>query len=222
MALRLSVLYGGSVAEAAGLHREEVELPEGSTLRDLIAELVRRHGPRLEAAMRGRVLLLVNGKGVDPSSQGSVRLADGDFVSILPPISGGATRRLLDTSALVKYLAGEEGWDRVSALLRGSATLDVAVVEAANALARRVRAARLTQEAAQRALASLLDGAQGLELIGFRDFVGQALEISSREDITAQDALFVAAALRLGAELVTADSRQAEVAARLGVPVSVV
>ena len=128
---------------------------------------------------------------------------------------------MLDSSALVKYLAGEEGWERVAGLLEGSYTLDLAVVEAANALARRVRSARLSLEAAERALSALLGGSQ-LSVLSSRDFLARALEISSREDVTVQDALFVAAALGLGAELVTADSRQAEVAARLGVPVSVV
>ena len=136
--------------------------------------------------------------------------------------SGGARPRVLDSSALVKYLAGEEGWERVAGLLEGSYTLDLAVVEAANALARRVRSARLSLEAAERALSSLLGGQHGLSVLSSRDFLARALEISSREDVTVQDALFVAAALGLGAELVTADSRQAEVAARLGVPVSVV
>ncbi|MGC9072506.1 MAG: MoaD/ThiS family protein [Acidilobus sp.] len=223
MALRLAVLLGGAVAEAAGVHREELELPEGSRLSDVIAELVRRHGPRLEAALRGRVLILVNGRGAAPGSADDRPLSDGDFISILPPISGGSEMpMLLDTSAIVKYMAGEEGWERVGQVMRGSYTLDVAIVEAANALARRVRSAKLSMEAALRALGSLLDGSDGLKVLGFRDFIGRALELSSGEDITVQDALFIAAAVSVGAELVTADSRQAEVAARHGVPVMVV
>ena len=222
MPVRVSVLYGGSVAEAAGSHREEVEVPEGSTVWDVIRELVKRHGPRLQSALSGRVLVLLNGRTLDASSLAQARVSDGDFISILPPISGGSGPRLLDTSALVKYLAGEEGWERVAPLLEGSYTLDVAVVEVANVLARRVRSARLTAEAARRALSSVLDGSHGLTIVSSRGFLEEALDLSSREDITVQDALFVVAALGLRAELVTADSRQAEVAARQGVPVSLV
>jgi len=102
----------------------------------------------------------------------------------------------------------------------GAAIVDLALVEAANALARRVRAGKVDPATAAKALEGLAEGG-GLRVIGFRELLKDALEISSREDLTMQDALFVAAALRLGAELVTADSRQAEVAARLGVPVRV-
>ncbi|ESQ26979.1 MAG: putative nucleic acid-binding protein, contains PIN domain [uncultured Acidilobus sp. OSP8] len=127
--------------------------------------------------------------------------------------------RVLDSSALVKYLLGEDGWEQVEQAMReGAAIVDLALVEAANALARRVRAGKVDPATAAKALEGLAEGG-GLRVIGFRELLKDALEISSREDLTMQDALFVAAALRLGAELVTADSRQAEVAARLGVPV---
>ncbi len=89
--MRVTVLFGGQLAEAAGVHREELELPEGSSLADLLGELGRIHGPRLTSAMAGRVLVLVNGRSAEPSRAGEVRLSDGDFVSILPPVSGGLT-----------------------------------------------------------------------------------------------------------------------------------
>jgi len=41
--------------------------------------------------MAGRVLVLVNGRSAEPSRAGEVRLSDGDFISILPPVSGGLT-----------------------------------------------------------------------------------------------------------------------------------
>ena len=89
--MRVTVLYGGQIASAVGAAREEVELPDGASLADLLDLLDRRHGGRLSQGMRSlpRVLVLVNGLSVDPSRAPDVRLQDGAFVSILPPVSGG-------------------------------------------------------------------------------------------------------------------------------------
>jgi len=61
--------------------------------------------------------------------------------------------RVLDSSALVKYLLGEDGWEQVEQAMReGAAIVDLALVEAANALARRVRAGKVDPATAAKAL----------------------------------------------------------------------
>ena len=84
----LSNLLGGGFLE--------VELPEGSTVGDLLAELVRRFGkPFREAVMEedGRlskyVKVFVNGRDIDFLSGLDTALRDGDEVALIPLAGGG-------------------------------------------------------------------------------------------------------------------------------------
>jgi sulfur carrier protein len=79
--LKLFALLGrflppGSVANAA-----QVEIPEGSDIGALIA--------RFELSEKDCHLVLLNGAFVPPSERISTRLAEGDVVSIWPPVGGG-------------------------------------------------------------------------------------------------------------------------------------
>lgn len=56
---------------------KELELPEGSSLGDLLA--------RLEIATEEAKIMIVNGSGVSAEH----KLADKDVVAIFPPIAGG-------------------------------------------------------------------------------------------------------------------------------------
>ncbi|ADL19146.1 hypothetical protein ASAC_0740 [Acidilobus saccharovorans 345-15] len=91
--MKVNVMYGGELASMAGVSRETVELQEGSTLSDLLAYIERAHGRRLLEALGNRLLLLVNGRSVKPSEVSSLRLSEGDFVSLLPPVLGGLRGR---------------------------------------------------------------------------------------------------------------------------------
>lgn len=86
--MKVTVLYGAQLSEAAGGIRETVELDDGASVGDLLRLLASRHGPRFSSALESlgqRLLILVNGM----SSSYSDKLSDGDFVSLLPPVSGG-------------------------------------------------------------------------------------------------------------------------------------
>jgi MoaD family protein len=88
--LRVTVLYGGELVSIAGASKEAVELAEGSTLEDLLSRLKATHGRRLFEVAGEKLLVLVNGRSVSPSAASQVKLSDGDFVSILPPVHGGS------------------------------------------------------------------------------------------------------------------------------------
>ncbi|HVS02058.1 MAG TPA: molybdenum cofactor biosynthesis protein MoaE [Thermoanaerobaculia bacterium] len=98
--MRVHVLAFATAAEALGAAELELELPEGSSLADLVA-LLERRGARL-AGLWDRVALAVDGELATPDRQ----LFDGAEVALLPPVSGGAphraelTERALDPAAL--------------------------------------------------------------------------------------------------------------------------
>ncbi|ARJ67529.1 molybdopterin synthase sulfur carrier subunit [Magnetospirillum sp. ME-1] len=79
--LKLFALLGrflppGSVANAA-----PVEVPEGTDIAALIA--------RFDLTEKDCHLVLKNGNFVPPDARATTRLAEGDVVSIWPPIGGG-------------------------------------------------------------------------------------------------------------------------------------
>jgi MoaD family protein len=89
---RVSVSMFATVREAAGVAECLVEASDldellrtlGSILGKGVADLV----ARAERDPDGMVVLL-NGKNVPPGSRKHARLAEGDEVSIFPPVSGG-------------------------------------------------------------------------------------------------------------------------------------
>jgi len=77
------VRYFASVRERLRCEAEEVEQPAGATVGGLFAELRRRHPPLAEVAASLR--FAVNQEYVEVDQ----RLADGDEVAVIPPVSGG-------------------------------------------------------------------------------------------------------------------------------------
>jgi molybdopterin converting factor small subunit len=70
-----------SAREAAGTGRE---LVPGSTVEELLANAVERHGVQF-AAVLATCRVWVNGEEVDPATA----LSERDEVAVLPPVSGG-------------------------------------------------------------------------------------------------------------------------------------
>ena len=81
--MQVTVRYFAAHKEAVGVAKETVELPPGTTVKELVDELMLRH-PGLEALRRDTVVSL--NKGLGPED---IQLRDGDDVVLFPPISGG-------------------------------------------------------------------------------------------------------------------------------------
>lgn len=81
--MKVKVLYFASARDLTAVNEESVRLPDGTTVAELLKEVVRAHPglKRLEPSIR----VSVNFQLVD----GASTLCDGDEVGILPPVAGG-------------------------------------------------------------------------------------------------------------------------------------
>ena len=80
----MNVRLFASYREAAGVGHLQLELAPGSTVKDAIAEIAKRHPLITEGR---RVVIAKNRDYVTADEP----LADGDEVALIPPVSGGAT-----------------------------------------------------------------------------------------------------------------------------------
>ena len=82
----LRVLYFGALRETLGVEQEEVEVPEGSTLADLLAQL-RRRGAIWETAcgVHGSLRAAIDKEFADLDAP----LTDNCEVALFPPVTGG-------------------------------------------------------------------------------------------------------------------------------------
>jgi predicted nucleic acid-binding protein len=120
---------------------------------------------------------------------------------------------VLDSSAVIDFLVGEQAADAVTALLRSEqvvAAPDVLVFEVLAVLRRHVTSGLI---AAERATAAVDDlGDLAIDLYPTLPLRDRAWEL--RKNLTAADALFAALAERLGEPLATKDRRLAVAARR--------
>ena len=79
--MRVTVRFFAGLREQAGTSRREVELPEGASVHDLWPALGLGQEPP-------GLLYAVNRAYAEPAD----RLADGDEIALIPPVSGGAFR----------------------------------------------------------------------------------------------------------------------------------
>jgi molybdopterin converting factor subunit 1 len=82
--MRLHLKFFASFREAVGAREVDLDLPDGMLVRDLLLEMRHRY-PGLDATL-DQGLVAVNHEYVAHD----VRLADGDEVGLIPPVSGGA------------------------------------------------------------------------------------------------------------------------------------
>ncbi|ASJ08507.1 PIN domain-containing protein [Thermococcus siculi] len=114
---------------------------------------------------------------------------------------------VIDASVLIKVLLKEPGWEKI-ALGTDTATLDYALVEGMNAIWKAVKRNRTTEENAKSLVTVLRLLREGMLLFRAENFFERGLEIALKESITIYDALYIALAEALNAELHTADERQ--------------
>jgi MoaD family protein len=72
--------------EAAGRGSEEFDVPDGTTLGELLDDTTRRYGGEYAAVLR-TARVWVNTE--EPEAGSATVLAAGDEVAVLPPVSGG-------------------------------------------------------------------------------------------------------------------------------------
>lgn len=131
----------------------------------------------------------------------------------------------VDTSSLLKLVVEEDGSERVEGIWDAADALAAAsliVVEARAALAAAERGSRLTaaqHRAAKRALADLVDELSIVEVTEV--LVAEAADLAEQESLRGYDAVQLAAALLVEAEVLTsADAALCDAAERRGLHVA--
>jgi predicted nucleic acid-binding protein len=114
---------------------------------------------------------------------------------------------IIDASIAVKWVCAEEGSDRAAALLGGQALAAPGfwLVEAANALWRRAQRGELTSGEADERIAMLAEAP--VRALDSQDLVPDALKIACELRHPVYDCLYLAAAVRCQAQVITADRR---------------
>ncbi|MEM7235772.1 MAG: molybdopterin converting factor subunit 1 [Planctomycetota bacterium] len=82
-ALKLQVLYFAHAQELAGIAEEPVEVPPGSTVRDVVQTLEERHPSLAELLGRSRFAVDQEFATLDDAI-----VREGEF-AVIPPVSGG-------------------------------------------------------------------------------------------------------------------------------------
>ncbi len=81
--MKVTVRYFAAHKEATGVVDEVLDVPDGTTVAELMEELMRQH-PDLVDLRRDTVISVNKGVGA-----GDIGLKEGDDVALFPPISGG-------------------------------------------------------------------------------------------------------------------------------------
>lgn len=94
--MRVTVKFLAIFYELAKTFRVELEIPEGTTVRQLLRLLDEKFNPNIsktllndDSGLKEGYNILVNGKSLDYDKGLDMVLSDGDEVVLLPPISGG-------------------------------------------------------------------------------------------------------------------------------------
>ncbi len=123
--------------------------------------------------------------------------------------------KVIDSSALIKYIAKEEGWEEVEKHLKeGCVTLDLALKEAANALVKKMLREEVDLNTAKEIM---LHMPKIVKITPQTEHFPKALETAIKHKLTIYDALFIALAMSINAPLLTSDRVQAEISKKHGV-----
>jgi len=86
----VTVRYWAAARAAAGVECDELPVPDGATLADVLDEVRSRHADRPRLADVVSVCsVLVGDRPVGSSAADQVSIAPGDTVELLPPFAGG-------------------------------------------------------------------------------------------------------------------------------------
>ena len=125
--------------------------------------------------------------------------------------------RVIDSSALIKYVVKEEDWEKVEEYIKeGCVTLDLAVKETANALVKKVFKDEVDAGTAEEIICRL----HGVvRIMPQKEYFSKALEVALKHKLAIYDGLFIALAIGTNMPLLTSDGKQAEVSRQYGVTV---
>jgi len=125
--------------------------------------------------------------------------------------------KVIDASALVKYVNREIGWETLHEyIIEGCITLDLALKELGNALWKRIVVGEVRVEDVLDIMQMFIEG-KIVKFVSQGDLFPDALRLSVSMNITVYDALYIILAKRLKTYLITSNKKQAEVADRYNV-----
>ena len=125
--------------------------------------------------------------------------------------------KVIDASALIKYIVKEPGWKKVQELiLAGCITVDLALKELANALWKRVMRKELDVGLAVK-LMNTISTRRIVRVYPQESLLVEALKLSTNTSLSIYDVIYIVLARELKTELITSDVEQAKKAEGLGV-----
>ena len=123
--------------------------------------------------------------------------------------------KVIDSSALTKYLTKEKNWQKIEEFIKeGCATLDLAIKETANALIKKTLKKEVDAETAKEII---VRSPRIVKIMPQKEQFPKAMEIATKHKITIYDALFIALASNTNQPLLTSDRKQAETSKQYGV-----
>jgi MoaD family protein len=94
--IKVKAIFMSILGELIGMKEVEIELPESSTFKDLMAVIKQEYGPKFPKELFKRsagefqyMHLMLNMKDIYEKKDGDHPLADGDVLYFIPPIGGG-------------------------------------------------------------------------------------------------------------------------------------
>lgn len=128
--------------------------------------------------------------------------------------------KVIDSSALIKYIAKEEGWEKVEEHLKdGCLTLDLALKEAANALVKKMTKGEAEAGTAKEIINHL---PRIVRITTQTEHLSKAAEMAMKDNMVIYDALFIALSVSTNNPLLTSDKKQAGIAEAYGVTVTLI
>lgn len=84
------LLLDEDLRRAFGTKEDTFNLPDGSTIRDLLEKATQKYGEKMmEVTSKTGILIMLNGQNIEFLGGMNAKLFNGDRVAIIPPIDGG-------------------------------------------------------------------------------------------------------------------------------------
>ena len=94
--MRVKIRFFTTLREITGKREDTADLPDGTTVGDLLSFLSTRYGREFanylydeKTGVHSYLQILVNGNSVTTLQDSKTELKDGDILAIIPPVGGG-------------------------------------------------------------------------------------------------------------------------------------